>query len=137
MGDMVRTIFRRLKRIAMVLVAMITLMVLSVVAVSFYEKWRFADHYPPAGMRTVSEFLQWHPRPGDSYRVTLDGVVYFVVKGRRLRWLASGPSLYVFDRAGNFVGWSRDQGDDFNPPVVFRSDAVWESVPLSTLSGSK
>lgn len=39
------------------------------------------------------------------------GVTYTVMLGPAGRYLASGPSAYLFDQHGQFVDWTPDMGD--------------------------
>lgn len=49
----------------------------------------------------------------------LRGVTYFHIIGPDARTFASGGALYVFDANGNYVGWSRDEGDIMRNEGVF------------------
>ena len=39
------------------------------------------------------------------------GITYTVMLAPAGRWLASGPSAYLFDPNGNFIDWTADMGD--------------------------
>jgi hypothetical protein len=72
----------------------------------------------PAGRgETLGAFLAWRPRVGAFVVVEDDGTrggEHLLAYGPRnsILLLSSGPSAYVFDRAGKLVDWSPDIGDD-------------------------
>lgn len=77
---------------------------------------------PPPGMRTIDDFRSWQPARDEAIRVDVNGAIYYLIRGEKGRALASGPAGYLFDARGNFVGWSRDLGDDHQ--VALTSDGV-------------
>lgn len=89
---------------------------------------------PPPGMRTIDDFRRWQPAREEATRIEANGVIYYLIRGDRGRALASGPAGYLFDARGNFVGWSRDLGDDHQ--VALTSDGVGKrsTVKLSEIT---
>ena len=67
---------------------------------------------PPWSVRTLDDFRKWRPQYDQAVKLETEGSVYYLIFGERARTLASGPSGYLFDARGNFVGWIRDTGDD-------------------------
>ena len=66
---------------------------------------------PPASVTSFSEFLAWQSPPEHLLKFTKEDQEYLLVQGPSRGVLESGPSAYVFDRAG-IVDWSEDYGDD-------------------------
>lgn len=90
-----------------------------VVVLRYYNHVQFAEEFPPFYIDTIGEFVDWHPNPGNVSKIEVRGVTYYSVLGNRARLLWSGPSEYLFDARGNFVGWSRDSGDYHYPEVIY------------------
>lgn len=67
---------------------------------------------PPKDLKTIQDFQAWK---GGSIMGTgtyeNSGVTYTVVLAPAGRWLASGPSAYLFNEQGQFVDWTADMGD--------------------------
>lgn len=67
---------------------------------------------PPKDMNTIDDFRTWK---GDAIigKGTFEsgGEEYTVMLGSPGRYLASGPSAYVFEEEGEFVDWTSDMGD--------------------------
>ena len=53
------------------------------------------------------------------------GVTYTVMPAPAGRYLASGPSAYVFDPQGKFVDWTPDMGDY---PTVARRFRLMDNI---------
>ena len=67
---------------------------------------------PPKDLKTIKEFRDWK-REDITGRGTFEnaGVVYTVFLAAPGRFLASGPSAYLFDDQGRFIDWTSDMGD--------------------------
>ena len=69
----------------------------------------------PAGRASnLREYLAWRPSANRFAIVDVKGDPHLVAYGPKSSplLLSSGPSAYVFDRAGRLVDWSPDIGDD-------------------------
>ena len=66
----------------------------------------------PASVTDFPTFVHWQQSPRDIEVIRQGGADYLLATGRARGLLASGPSGYVFDRAGRLVDWSSDVGDD-------------------------
>ena len=67
---------------------------------------------PPEHLGRLAEFLEWKQgavKGMGTYES--GGVTYTVMLGPAGRYLASGPSAYLFDKDGKFVDWTADMGD--------------------------
>ena len=67
---------------------------------------------PPADLETIGDFRTW--KGGKIMgQATFEsaGETYTVMLGPAGRFLASGPSAYLFDARGRFVDWTADMGD--------------------------
>jgi hypothetical protein len=58
------------------------------------------------------------------------------VHGERSRALASGPSGYVFDGRGNFVGWILDTGDDSFIRITM-DETARKPLPVSAIPAAR
>ena len=69
---------------------------------------------PPESLKTIKDFQAWK-REAITGRGTFEsgGVAYTVLLAPAGRYLASGPSAYLFDDNGQFVDWTADMGDYF------------------------
>jgi len=67
---------------------------------------------PPKNLKTVEDFQAWK-RGAIIGKGTFErsGVTYTVMLAPAGRYLASGPSAYLFDKNGHFVDWTADMGD--------------------------
>ena len=67
---------------------------------------------PPKNLKTIEEFRAWK-RGMIKGKATFEhsGVSYTVLLAPAGRYLASGPSAYLFDVNGQFVDWTPDMGD--------------------------
>jgi len=67
---------------------------------------------PPEALKNIEDFRNWK---GDkitgSGNFRSEGVSYTVFLAPAGRYLASGPSAYLFDYQGKFVDWTPDMGD--------------------------
>jgi hypothetical protein len=67
---------------------------------------------PPKNVRTIEDFQVWkngHLMGRGTFQNS--GVTYTVMLAPAGRYLASGPSAYLFDTNGRFVDWTADMGD--------------------------
>jgi len=67
---------------------------------------------PPKSMKTIEDFQTWKQeavKGKGTYESA--GVTYTVMLAPAGRYLASGPSAYLFDEHGQFVDWTADMGD--------------------------
>lgn len=67
---------------------------------------------PPQGLQTIEQFKIWKQGKimgQGTYQHS--GVTYTVMLAPAGRYLASGPSAYLFDEQGRFVDWTSDMGD--------------------------
>lgn len=103
-----RSIKRILRRVGIGLLALIGLLLLSVLV----DLIPFSAARPPRNLTTLEEFRTW--KQGDiKGKGTFEnsGVTYTVMLAPAGRYLASGPSAYLFDQKGQFVDWTHDMGD--------------------------
>lgn len=92
---------------------------------------------PPWSVNTVDDFRKWRPQYDKAFRAEAGGSAYYLVHGERGRVLASGPSGYVFDERGNFVGWIRDTGDDSYLRIVMGREASRTALPANRIAPTK
>jgi len=78
---------------------------------------------PPWSIQTLDDFRKWQPRYDQAVKLESGGSAYYLIFGERARTLASGPSGYLFDARGNFVGWILDTGDNSYLRVASDNDA--------------
>lgn len=67
---------------------------------------------PPKDLRTIRDFEAW--KQGEIIgegTFTSAGKTYTVMLAPAGRYLASGPSAYLFDEQGEFIDWTYDMGD--------------------------
>ena len=69
---------------------------------------------PPKHLKTLEEFRGWK-RDSIIGEGTYEnsGLTYTVLLVPAGRFLASGPSAYLFDEEGQFVDWTADMGDSY------------------------
>ena len=84
-------------------------------------------------MSSLAGFLEWQDKPMGAFRITVDDVVYYHVRGPAGRSLPSGPAGYSFDKSGKFIGWSADVGDIRKPEALWTKNARWEKITLEDL----
>ena len=103
-----RPIIRILRRIGTVVLALIGLLVISVLA----DQIPFFAARPPKSLKSLEEFQVWKQGKiiGEG-TFENSGVTYTVMLAPAGRYLASGPSAYLFDEKGKFVDWTADMGD--------------------------
>ena len=103
-----RSIKRILRRVGMGLLALIGLLLLSVLV----DRIPLSAARPPKDLKTLEEFRTW--KQGNikgNGTFENSGVTYTVMLAPAGRYLASGPSAYLFNEKGQFVDWTADMGD--------------------------
>jgi len=103
---------RRLWRLVEILLMLLGAAAIPVIAMKIQDSGLRRAAEPPRSVQTLDDFRKWRPQYGNAFRSESGGSVYYLVHGERSRALASGPSGYVFDARGSFVGWILDTGDD-------------------------
>lgn len=78
---------------------------------------------PPWSIQSLDDFRKWRPRYDQAVKLESRGSAYYLIFGEKARTLASGPSGYLFDARGNFVGWILDTGDNSYLRVASDNDA--------------
>ena len=129
---MLRTIWRS----AEILLILLGVLAALVIALRLQDGTMRAAVEPPRAIETVSDFRKWRPHYDKAYKVEARGSVYYLVHGERGRVLASGPSGYVFDERGNFVGWIQDTGDDQFIRIVM-DESGRKALPLDRIAAGK
>jgi len=67
---------------------------------------------PPPKLKTLQDFRAWKRGSVMGMRTfTNSGKAYTVMLAPAGRFLASGPSAYLFDKDGRFIDWTADMGD--------------------------
>lgn len=80
----------------------------------FLDRIPLSAARPPQGLRTIEEFKVWKQGQIEGQGTFENaGVTYTVLLAPAGRYLASGPSAYLFDEHGQFVDWTADMGDLF------------------------
>jgi hypothetical protein len=88
---------------------------------------------PPKTVTDVASCLVWLKNPIDAYKITTDKAVYYQIRGPAGRYLPSGCSAYSFNERGEFIGWTQDDGDYYEPREVYAPDAKAEKISLDEL----
>ncbi len=67
---------------------------------------------PPETLKTIDDFQVWKRGYIQGHGTfQKSGVTYTVMLAPAGRYLASGPSAYLFNERGRFVDWTADMGD--------------------------
>lgn len=105
-----RSLKRTLFRIGIILVVPFGLLVGSLLV----DQIPLSAARPPKKLKTIEDFQAWK-RGAIKGRGTFEssGVAYTVMLAPAGRYLASGPSAYLFDAHGQFVDWTADMGDSY------------------------
>ena len=130
---MLRTIWRLVKLLLMLL----GIAAIPVIAMQVQDHAMRKEAEPPWSVQTLDEFRKWRPQYANAFRIETGGSVYYLVHGERARALASGPSGYVFDGPGNFVGWIRDTGDDTSLRIVMGKETSRTALPTDRIAPVK
>ena len=99
-----RLIKRALLAIGAILVLLLAFVLLDQIPLS--------EARPPKSLNTIEDFRGWKEGKimgRGTYQSS--GVTYTVMLAPAGRYLASGPSAYLFDENGRFVDWTADMGD--------------------------
>lgn len=124
---------RKIWRLIEILLMLLGLAAIPVIAMQVRDHGMRKVAEPPWSVQTLDEFRKWRPQYGNAFRSETRGSVYYLVHGERARVLASGPSGYAFDGAGNFVGWTLDTGDDSYLRIVM-GEAGRKPLPVSAIA---
>jgi hypothetical protein len=124
---------RKIWRLIEILLMLLGVAAIPVIALQIRDHGMRKVAEPPWSVLTVDEFRKWRPQYGSAFRIETRGSVYYLVHGERARSLASGPSGYVFDGSGNFVGWTLDTGDDSYLRIVM-GEAGRKPLPVSAIA---
>lgn len=123
---------RKIWRLVEILLMLLGLAAIPVIAMQVRDHGMRGAVEPPWSVLTVDDFRKWRPQYGNAFRIEARGAVYTLVHGERARVLASGPSGYVFDGRGNFVGWILDTGDDSFMRIV-KDQTTRKPLPVSAI----
>jgi hypothetical protein len=84
---------------------------------------------PPKTLKTLDDFRVWKGgKIKGKGTFQNSGVTYTVMLAPAGRYLASGPSAYLFDDQGRFVDWTADMGDFYT--VTNRFDLTSGNVKI-------
>ena len=126
---------RKIWRLVEILLMLLGLAAIPVIAMQVRDHGMRKVVEPHWSVQPLDEFRKWRPQYGNAFRIETRGSAYYLVHGERARALASGPSGYVFDGRGNFVGWIRDTGDDSYLRIVM-NEAGRKPIPVSAIPNS-
>lgn len=112
-----------IRRMFEVILMLVGLFALPVVWMKIHDNGLKSRVDPPWSVQTLADFRKWRPQYDRAIKLESGGAVYYLIFGEKARVLASGPSGYVFDSRGNFVGWILDTGDDTYLRVAVDNDA--------------
>jgi len=124
---------RRIWRLVEILLMLLGLVAIPVIAMKVQDHGLREAVQPPWSVNTLDDFRKWRPQYEKAFRIEARGLVYYLVHGERARALASGPSGYVFDGRGNFVGWILDTGDDPFLRVI-KDETGRKALPVSAIA---
>lgn len=124
---------RKIRRFIEWLLMLAGLAAIPVIALQVQDHGMRKGAEPPRSVQTLDEFRKWRPQYMNAYRIETRGAVYYLVHGERARALASGPSGYVFDGRGNFVGWVLDTGDDSYLRITM-DETARKPLPVSDIA---
>jgi len=120
-------------RFVEILLMLLGVVAIGIIALKMQDSSLHETVQPPWSVRTLDDFRKWRPQYENAFRIEARGWVYYLVLGERARVLASGPSGYVFDGRGNFVGWILDTGDDSFLRVV-KDETGRKALPVSAIA---
>jgi hypothetical protein len=124
---------RKLWQLTRMLLMLLGVAAIPVIALQFQDHGLRRAAEPPLALQTLDDFRKWRPQHGSAFRFETRGSVYYLVHGERSRVLASGPSGYVFDGRGNFVGWILDTGDESRLRIVM-DETARKPLPVSAIA---
>ena len=128
---------RKIWRLVEILLMLLGVAAIPVLTLQFRDHAMRGAAEPPLSVETLDEFRKWRPQFANAFRIEARGSVYYLVHGERARVLASGPSGYVFDGPGNFVGWIRDTGDDTYLRIVMGKETNRTALPTDKIAPVK
>lgn len=102
------------KQILLQIGIIITLLILLLGGSLLLDQIPMSAARPPDTMKTIEDFQAWKVGAilgGGMFES--EGVTYTVMLAPAGRYLASGPSAYLFDERGQFFDWTADMGDFF------------------------
>lgn len=126
-------VWSALKRLLDLALRLVGIAALAVLSLQWFDRESLHRITPPPELRTLEDFRRWQPARREATRIIGNGMTYYLVYGERGRTLASGPAGYLFDSGGNFIGWSRDLGDDHHLTITFDSSAQRTTVELDSI----
>jgi hypothetical protein len=88
---------------------------------------------PPKTVVDLRSFFEWKPNPSGAVRITISNSVYYQLLGPAGRTLSSGRAAYAFDANGQFIGWTKDAGDFYEPRIVYSPAAKREMVSVDSV----
>jgi len=124
---------RRIKKLLIIWLVCSGVVFWGILAIRLFDVVMFRGAIPPGNVKTINDFLAWHPIPSEVLRVTIRGATYYMLIGDFARTLPSSRAAYTFDEKGNFVEWTSDCGDFRKPPVVFSDGAKRETMSIEQL----
>ena len=125
---------RKIWRYIEILLMLLGVVAIGLIAMRMKDNGLRAAVEPPFGVRTLDQFRKWRPQYQQALRLEAGGSTYYVIFGERARSLASGPSSYLFDARGTFIGWMLDAGDDNYLRVAIDNDARKGAVKASEIA---
>lgn len=96
----------------------------------------FQKAKPPSEVMDVGTFLKWKPKIVKVVEIERGTNVYYQILGPSGRMWASGPSGYVFNSDGKFIGWSKDIGDFKKPEVIYSGVTGRRTIKLEELTNT-
>lgn len=124
---------RKLWRYIEILLMLLGVVAIALIAMRAKDNGLRAAVEPPFSVRTLEHFRKWRPQYEQAIRLESGGSTYYLVFGERARSLASGPSSYLFDARGAFIGWMLDTGDDNYLRVAIDNDARKGAIKTSEI----
>lgn len=103
---------RKVWRVIEVLLIVLGFAAIPVLAMKVQDQGLRETVQPPWTVHTLEDFRKWRPQYDRAMKLETGGSTYYLVLGEPARALASGPSSYLFDARGNFIGWTLDTGDE-------------------------
>jgi hypothetical protein len=105
-------VFATLWKVVQIILMLVGLIALPIFWMLYQDSESRNMANPPREVQTLADFRKWRPQYEKALRLEARGFTYYLVFGERSRALASGPSGYLFDERGGFIGWSLDTGDE-------------------------
>ena len=88
---------------------------------------------PPKSVCDLNSYLAWRPQTQHVLLIKTRDTDYYLCKGDRARFLASGSAVYCFSSNHIFIGWSQDIGDFQGslPDEVYSMRYKWTSLDVA------